>query len=119
MKAYIYYPNGTDSDELRNYLIYHNTSKEARKMGVSKIGYDDDFLYVQCLRRKDLDKFVSGEPRIEYNNEILRQAGWHIEGETPCASCDLHALNMDKHEPCDICEQCPDCGHDEECEANQ
>ena len=91
MKAYIYYPNGSDSDELVNYLIYHNTSKEARKMGISEVGYDDDFLSVKCLRRKDLNKFAIGLPRI----------------------------GMDKYEVCFGCEQCPECGHDDNCEENK
>ena len=119
MKAYIYFPNGQNCDELKNYLIYHNTSKEARKMGISQRGYDDDFFLVQCLRRKDLDHLATGEPRIETDNEILRSAGWRQEGETPCGSCELYALGMDKHDTCFSCEQCPTCGHDEECEGNQ
>ncbi|MGB1293717.1 MAG: hypothetical protein ACPG5Z_16340 [Pseudoalteromonas sp.] len=85
-------------------------------MGISKIGYDDDFFYVQCLRKKDLDHLATGSPRVERDNEVLRSAGWHCEGEDPCASCELYALDMEKYELCEHCEHCPVCGHDEECE---
>ena len=119
MKAYIYYPNGSDSDELVNYLIYHNTSKEARKMGISEVGYDDDFLSVKCLRRKDLDKFAIGLPRIERDDETLRSAGWRYEDESVCSCCGLGANGMDKYEVCFGCEQCPECGHDDNCEENK
>lgn len=55
------------------------------------------------------------EPYIEWRRSVLRLAGFLCEGELPCDSCGLYALDMDEHWVCDECYLCRVCAHHEEC----
>ena len=47
---------------------------------------------------------------------IFREMGWMLEGDARCSSCGL--AEYDGWWPlCEHCEQCTECGHDDDCES--
>lgn len=56
------------------------------------------------------------EPHIECRPEVLRQLGWRVEGESTCDTCGLAAMDDERFRVCEECNQCLECGHDQDCE---
>jgi hypothetical protein len=46
---------------------------------------------------------------------ILRAMGWMLEGDARCSACGLAEYDG-KWPLCEHCEQCTECGHDDDCE---
>lgn len=97
--------------------------REARKLlwaGSDNLREECDWRFtdMQVGRRKEHDHLVAKidrkEPHVIHDTSITRLMGWWCEGDRRCASCDLAEMDGD-FPVCEHCEQCPECGHADEC----
>ena len=111
LKAYAVSATGGETAD----LVYAYTASQARVLGLKN---DEsccgaDFIDVRAKRAPDVDGLAQkDEPYVEYSAEIHRRAGFTCDGETPCDSCGLSALDMVEYQVCQDCWQCPECGCD-------
>ena len=118
LRAYMFYQFEPGEEA---YLIFARTSREAKIFGLSYgllEDYDPNlFCDVKADRHKRADgQLISGstETYHEERPTVLREAGWHWEGDIVCEKCDLY--EMDGVFPvCSQCDQCSKCGHTEGC----
>lgn len=52
----------------------------------------------------------------EHRLKTLRDIGCMCEGETMCESCGLYAMGIDEYEVCPECNNCKECGHEDDCD---
>lgn len=114
LRAYTYQD---DPEGQQLAVIYHHNAKDAKKLGVSRIGYEGEYTDVTCSRLPEADQFAekTDEPRIESDDRTLRKLGWRYDGEPTCCSCGLAPMGLDEFSVCPECHSCPECGHDDDC----
>lgn len=113
LKAYMVYGDGNYHECCD--LIYAHNRQEARVCGYGNSGACEgfEFIEIRANRNKAADEFAEGDlPYSEYNERILRKAGFTSEDGKMCDSCGLNDFEIEEFLVCDDCNQCPECGCD-------
>lgn len=61
------------------------------------------------------DKHEIFEPRIVWEDKILRDMGWRVDGDEQCAHCERFSLDG-LWPVCEECDRCSECGHEDGCQ---
>lgn len=115
LKAYMVHDG---EPEEKAVLVFAANAAEARRAGHHQDGIGDEGFFTLRANRlpavDHLDRSEHGLFYIETKAAILRQAGFHSDGDDSCAHCGLY--EMDGEFPiCEECDSCPDCGHMDDC----
>jgi hypothetical protein len=80
---------------------------------------DGEYMSARVIRAPEHDHLFEKIGRtgayIIWDDFIFREMGWIMEGDDRCAMCGK-AEYEGKWPLCEHCEQCNDCGHDDDCE---
>jgi|TARA_Y100000310_G_C20695407_1_gene825331 hypothetical protein len=115
LKAWVVYEHSPGFEDCTE-LIYHCTASKARWLAVqSGHFYDCNFLDLGARREPEADCFAKGKPRMEGDLAILRELGWKFLDGQECEGCGLDDMDHQTWRICPECQQCPECGHLEDC----
>lgn len=108
---------GDDPVESGAALVFAPTARAAKNIGWRSCSFDAEFIHTETQRMPELDHLldpVATEAYYVTDEAVLREAGWHSEGDSMCAACELYT--MDGRFPlCPDCDYCAECGHEEDC----
>lgn len=107
MKAYMVHDGEPNESAV---LVFASSEEEARKIGYQQGYLRGDWDDVCADRHPTTDALaISGatDAYAENRPEVLREAGWHLEGDSRCCSCGL--ATMDGQFPLCECENCEEC----------
>lgn len=121
MKCY-FAGSGNSCDHSYVEACFANTAKEAKTFMWKNSFWlsdacDGDYMDLRVSRKKEHDGLFDSTNSVPYlikEDKVLRQIGWHVEGDDICGRCELAA--MDGAFPvCEECYSCTECGHEDAC----
>lgn len=118
LKAYIV---AYDDERQEQYavIVYAYTLQHARDIGAADMSADYEGVYVYRSWEHEPRVSLYPEPGVEADRMYLRGQGWHIEHEWTCGSCGLAANGMEQFGVCRMCNQCKECGCEEDCDQSE
>ena len=101
---------------------FAKNSREAKKLmwkyGDLSEECEGKWVLARAIRAEEHDhlfaKYGLKTEHVISEDYIYREMGWVMEGDQRCALCSK-AEYEGKWPLCEDCEQCTDCGHDDEC----
>jgi len=80
---------------------------------------EGEWISARVIRKPEHDHLLGNDGRTDahviQDDETYREMGWMIDGDSRCDSCGLADYDG-KWPVCSDCQQCEECGHDENCE---
>lgn len=73
-------------------LVYAETARKARQIA-GDAGYFDKYIDIRAERLPEADKYAKTFSGIENGPGILRELGWHYEGDLVCDCCGLYEMD--------------------------
>lgn len=118
LKAYRVEYEG-DPDFNPGCIVYAYTRDHARSLGAYEINGDFETLVVTREWKFEPRAALRTEPGAEDDAEFMRDAGWRYEDEWTCGSCGLGAFGLEQYGVCRMCNQCKECGCEEDCDQSE
>ena len=100
-------------------IVYAYTPQHARTLAAYEINSDYECMYAYRAWKHEPRVALQPEAGCENDPEYLRNEGWHMDGEWACGSCGLAANGQEKYGVCRMCNQCKECGCEEDCDQSE
>lgn len=118
LKAFMVAYDG-DWNEQIGVVAYAYTTQHARDLGASDMNGDYETVYAYRAWEYESRAALQAEPGVEGDDEFMREQGWRRENEWSCGSCGLAANGLEKYGVCRTCNQCKECGCEDDCDQSE